>query len=554
MSLIANASQKIADRLTWHTANRDQAGIAKDLADGKDIPEVYGLGEAGLFDEFFCFLDQFGFKDLFMGLDPKSKKRESKVPFMAVIFIYLMRIVAGLKFFWHIDSVILHSQPLMRLVGFNGRAVREGTCNRGKKKSPSDCEPNDQQPTKIRGPVCPEFIASSIAVIAASALEKLLNGVIAILAANNFFPKKVSAVLDASEIQSTEQCQGCGKVKKEKAPELRRRKCRIRKVYEIVFGFKIWVVWDPNSRLPLAMRFATIEVDDLSFAKEVIQQAITNLSDHAKITSIAIDRGFMDGTLLWWINSEGIIFYIPAKSNMNVYEDALSLVNTGCRSTRTRNRNIGYGKNKTVVTDYWDVVGIEGLTTAGFYGPLGSGSHENRKDFVPNPINAVVVLHDPYKENNPNSKTMIILTNSPVNKPLKVYDGYDARSEIENSLFREAKQAWFIQRPSQNTEAGFRVHVYLTLLTMALTTAFQCWMDQQDKLEKDGRDSGIRKFREKVKEENGNKLIIFDQDRYAIFDAYEVFILCGRNVLMPTGVPEKITQEDILRKYCVQME
>jgi hypothetical protein len=554
MSLIADASQKIADRLTWHTANRDQAGIAKDLADGKDIPEVYGLGEAGLFDEFFCFLDQFGFNDLFMGLDPKSKKRESKVPFMAVIFIYLMRIVAGLKFFWHIDPVILHSQPLMRLVGFNGRAVREGTCNRGKKKSPSNCEPNDQQPTKIRGPVCPEFIASSITAIAASVLEKLLNGVIAILAANNFFPKKVSALLDASEIQSTEQCQGCGKVKKEKAPELRRRKRRIRKVYEIVFGFKIWVVWDPNSRLPLAMRFATIEVNDVIFAQEVIQQAITNLGDHAKITSIAIDRGFMDGGLLWWLNSKDIIFYIPAKSSMNVYEDALSLVDTGCRVTRTKNRNVGYGKNKTVVTDYWDVVGIEKLTSAGFYGPLGSGSHENRKDFVPNPINAVVVLHDLYKENNPNSKTMIILTNSPVNKPLKVYDGYDARSEIENSLFREAKQAWFIQRPSQNTEAGFRVHVYLTLLTMALTTAFQCWMDQQDKLEKDGRDSGIRKFREKVKEENGNKLIIFDQDRYAIFDAYEVFILCGRNVLMPTGVPEKITQEDILRKYCVQME
>jgi len=489
-----------------------------------------------------------------MGLDPKSKKRESKVPFMAVIFIYLMRIVAGLKFFWHIDSVILHSQPLMRLVGFNGRAVREGTCNRGKKKSPSDCELNDQQPTRIRGPVCPEFIASSLTTIAASALEKLLNGVIAILAANNFFPKKVRAVLDASEIQSTEQCQGCGKVKKEKAPELRRRKRRIRKVYEIVFGFKIWVVWDPNSRVPLSMRFARIEVNDIKFAKEIIQQAITNLGGNAKITSIAIDRGFMDGDLLWWLNSKDIIFYIPAKSNMDVYQDALSLVDTGYRATRTRNRNVGYGKNKTVVTDYWDVVGIEKLTSVGFYGPLGSGSHENRKDFVPNPINAVVVLHDPYKESNPNSKTMIILTNSPVNKPLKVYDGYDARSEIENSMFRESKQAWFIQRPSQNTEAGFRVHVYLTILTMALTTAYQCWMDQQDKLEKDGRDSGIRKFREKVKEENGNKLIIFDQDRYAIFDAYEVFILCGRNVLMPTGVPEKITQEDILRKYCVQME
>ncbi len=85
-------------------------------------------------------------------------------------------------------------------------------------------------------------------------------------------------------------------------------------------------------------------------------------------------------------------------------------------------------------------------------------------------------------------------------------------------------------------------------------TPFFYAMDQQDKLEKDGRDTRIRKFREKVKEENGNKLIIFDQDRYAIFDAYEIFILCGRNVLMPTGVPEKITKEDILRKYGVQME
>ncbi|MBW1867384.1 MAG: transposase [Deltaproteobacteria bacterium] len=551
MSLKSDASQKIADRLTWHTASRDQAGIAKNLADGKDIPEVYGLGEAGLFDEFFCFLDEFGFKDLFLGLDPDSKKRKSKVPFMAVIFIYLMRIVAGLKFFWHIDSVILHSQPLMRLVGFNGRQVREGTCNRGNKNLPAD---SDDKPTKIRGPVCPGFIATFITAITASAIEKLFNRVVAILAKNNFFPKKVQAVLDASEIQSTEQCSGCGKVKKEKAPELRRRKGRIRKVYEIVFGFKIWVVWDPNSRLPIAMRFARIEVNDIKFTQEVIQQAITNLGDHAKITSIAIDRGFMDGSLLWWLDSESIIFYIPAKSSMTVYKDALVLVDTGHREIRTKKRSVGYGKNKTVETDYWDVVGIEELTTAGFYGPLGSGSHENRKDFIPNPINAVVVLHDPFKKNNPNSKTMVILTNAAVNKPLKVYDGYDARSEIENSLFRESKQAWFIQRPSQNTKSGFRIHTYLTILTMALTTAYQDWMDQQDKLEKDGTYTGIRKFREKVKEENGNKLIIFDQDRYAIFDAYEVFILCGRNVLMPTGVPEIITKEDILQKYCVQME
>jgi hypothetical protein len=194
-------------------------------------------------------------------------------------------------------------------------------------------------------------------------------------------------------------------------------------------------------------------------------------------------------------------------------------------------------------------VGIEELTTAGFYSELGSGSHENSKDFVANPINAVVVLHDPYKANNPDSDTLVILTNASVKKPLTVYDGYDARSEIENGLFREAKQAWFIQRPVRNNANAFRAHAYLTLIVMALTTAFRVWMDQQDKLDQKGHETGIRKFREKVKQDNGNKLIVFDEDRYAIFDTYEVFILCGRNVEKPQGVPEKISKNDILLKY-----
>ena len=207
-----------------------------------------------------------------------------------------------------------------------------------------------------------------------------------------------------------------------------------------MFGFKIWVVWNPTSALPIAMRFATIETSDITMAKEVIGQAITNLGEHAGIVSIAIDRGFMDGKLLWWLNSMGVIFYIPAKSNQNVYKDALSLMETGLRVTRKRNRTTGHGKRRKQVTDTWDVAGIEGLSTAGFYSELGGGSHENRNDFSPNLINAVVVLHDPYRENNPDIKTMVILTNGPLNKPLKVYDGCDARSEIENSLFRESKQ------------------------------------------------------------------------------------------------------------------
>jgi len=53
---------------------------------------------------------------------------------------------------------------------------------------------------------------------------------------------------------------------------------------------------------------------------------------------------------------------------------------------------------------------------------------------------------------------------------------------------------------------------------------------------------------------NGNKLIVFHDNRYAIFEAYEVLILSGTRVLQPRGVPEAITKEDILHKYGASME
>jgi len=200
--LFSRASQKIVERLTWHTAHKDQTGITKDLAEGKDISEVYGVGEAGLFDEFFFFLDEFKISDLFKNLDPKLTKRESNVNFHQVVLIYLMRIISGLAFFWHTQPVLLRSNALMRLVGFNGRQIRKGTCDRGLKKADDGSENNhdqkDDNSITIRGPICPDSIATYIQAILASALERFFNGVIKILAKNSFFPKKVLAIMQAS--------------------------------------------------------------------------------------------------------------------------------------------------------------------------------------------------------------------------------------------------------------------------------------------------------------------------------------------------------------------
>jgi hypothetical protein len=562
--LRARASETILERLTWSVATRDQPGIAQSLADGDDISEIYGLGEATVVDEFFYFLDELEIPELFPALDPHRTQRRSNVNFHATLLIYLLRVVAGLSFFSHIGPVLLCSLSLMRLVGFNAREVREGTCARGPKHSSdhslSAAAPQDPAvdtaTDEMRGPYCPESVASSMAALTGAALERFFNAVIRILAAHRYFPRRTHALLDATDIESTERCVGRGRVRKEKAPELRARKERVPKLWVTVFGFKLWAVWDPNSRIPLAVRFATIEVPDIALAQEVVAQAIDNLGEHAQIVSLAFDRGFIDGAFLWWIDQQGMTFYVPAKTDMHVYQDALSLVaaGAGVTQTRERERTVGHGRNRSTVIDRWEVVGLSQLTSAGFYGPLGSGSHEHRKDFVPHPINAVVVRHDPYREKHPNADTLVLLTNGSTEKPLTTYDGYDARSEIENGLFREAKQGWFLKRPPTNTLEGFRAHAYLTLIGMALTTAYRAWMLAQEKLTSQGADTGIRKFRERIRQQNANRVIIFHEHRYAIFEAYEIPILLGRRVLKPRGIPETITRDDILEKYGVQRE
>lgn len=568
--LVRQASENIVQHLSWHTASRDQAGLARELAEGKDISEIYPLGDATLVDEFLFFLEKIGVTALLPALDPHRTQRATNVSFLSALLIYLLRVMLGLRSFWHIEPVLLHSFTLMRLLGFNARQVREGTTLRGLKPSPAGQEapeasdqpgPPDPSRGRVRGPYCPESIAASVSAITADALEAFFNATLRILAAQRFFPKKVRALLDATEVESTERCEGRGKVTKEKAPELRARRGRARKVLETVFGFKAWLVWDPHSRLPLSIGFAPIEVADVDLAKQVVAQAIENLRGHAQIVSLAFDRGFLDGRFWWWVHQQGIVFYTPAKTSLRVHADALSLASAQKPLVRENQRFEGAGKNRRAVTDRWEVVGLTGLTSAGFYGELGSGSHENRKDFLPNPINAVAVLDDPFRKNNPTADPLVVLTNAPVHTPsaaFAVYDGYDARSEIENGAFREAKQAWFLERPAQHTIGGFRAHVYLTFLLMALTTAFRAWMEAHDKSAWERKptdpDVGIRKFRERVREENANHVILFDEDRYAVFEAYEIAILLGRRVLKPRGIPETITQQDILRKYGAVLE
>ena len=85
-----------------------------------------------------------------------------------------------------------------------------------------------------------------------------------------------------------------------------------RKVEVTVYGWKIWLVWEPVSKVPLAMKIDAINVSDNTHALAVLRQAKENVRGHSIIRSVALDRGFADGKLLSAIDREDMLIYIPA--------------------------------------------------------------------------------------------------------------------------------------------------------------------------------------------------------------------------------------------------
>ena len=124
-------------------------------------------------------------------------------------------------------------------------------------------------------------------------------------------------------------------------------------------------------------------------------------------------------------------------------------------------------------------MGIAALTTDDQYGTPEHGRGHNRRDFQPNPINAVVVRTWNGHEYGPGGKT-VFLTNAPVDNPLQPFDDDDDRRLIEYGCIKERTQEWSLKHPPQKTARAVRVDVIFTVLMFALATAYRLQCEQVD--------------------------------------------------------------------------
>jgi hypothetical protein len=543
---------RLAELSGWETATRDDGWVAGELHAARAMDRVYPLNEAAFFDEFFHYLEEIGAWSLLEGLDPQDRQGAT-YPFIRFVLATIMRCVGGVESMLAMHDVLLTDEALMGLIGFNAAQVQLGGNDRGLSRQ--------TRPKEVRGAFSYETVADNIVRIGPEKLSAMFNGAIRCLAAQGVFPKRIDVSLDATDDEATPKYKidGGGEVPsvtREKRPDVRANK-HAKKV--TVFGWKIWLVFEPVSQIPLAMKIDGINVADNAHAFEVLAQARANVEGYATIRSTALDRGFLDGALLYRLDKEaGTVIYIPAKSNMSIAADAREIARRaealaaqgktldGCTyKERVEKVRHGSGKNAWVEERTTTVVRIRELP-CDWWGPEGSSSAANAKSFEPKLVNATVVLRWDGAPKDA-EKEVVILDTDTSTDPFAGFDAYDDRSLIENMCNREAKESWFLEHHPKRSEAGMRVQAYFVFTCMALITAFRLHQQQAEEAESRGEETGIGRYRRQLKAANRDKVIVFIGEHFGIFRNHEVFLLVGIPVKERALMGE--SAESVLSRY-----
>ena len=541
-----------------HLCRRDDGAVVKALYETKTVDDVEALDTVTFFDQFFTFLQKRNVLALLEELDPGNRVRAS-ISWMAMVGVYVMRIVLGIPSMPQTEGLILTDPALMALFGLAG-LVQGGVTRRGLSRA--------HHMPKVRGAFSGEVIADTLVKMPLMALARMFNAVIRILAQAGYFPKRVHAVVDCTDREATPKYRTLdggpvASVTRHKRPQHRHNR-HAPKVATTVWGWKVWLMFCPSSGIPIALYVDRINVDDRVWMTALVLQGKANLGE-GRLASVSFDRGFWDGHDLYLVSREAP-FFIPGRSDLGITQEARRIavaayaryqkglpVNDVVVAKRPITVVTGRGKNRREQQKELIVVGISELDCDS-YAEEPPGSRVHSKSFVAGKLNAAVVMEDPgYSKRPEEDKYLTVLTCAPMKTPqdaLFAYDRFDDRSVIENTGNKEAKQAWKLGAALEKSEAAVYVHTFMVFMIMALVTAFRAHQEMDDQAVAQGKDTGMQRYRREVERANRDKVLVRDGDCYAVLWAWEFAALAG--IQLRHHAAEHV--EAILLRYGVRVD
>jgi hypothetical protein len=454
-------------------------------------------------------------------------------------------VLVGGQSMHELPRVLFSDLGLMELVGFNAHQCEHGLTKRG----------DAQRKTKQKqGPLTAQCLADNISKLSEEELERLFNRMVQLLARRGMFSGKLLVALDGSKLPTPKSYEGCGKLKQTRSVKVKGQPEAATEEY-YVYGWKVLVLIEVQTRLPLAMKLVKIQEYEGRWLIPLLEQAQRNLGEQAHIDTVVIDRGYLDGADLWQVQQRGLIFVIVGKATMAVTQDAQGLAKGERAVVRERVVSHGHGKKATQHRLRTELVGLSALTSYDSYGEAEQTQYAQRRDYSGQPINAVVVRR--WENRVPKGGGTVYLTNGEVSDPFSIFDTYDWRSVIENGIFKEGKHPWHLLRFPKRTQAAVVVHCFFTLLVMALCTAFRLWQAQVATTPTSSTEvlpslssallggEGTARWRQRLREENRDKIIVFIGQAYGIFHLAEFAILTHlplRQLPAALGSPHAVLQ------------
>src|SRR5260221_5970114 len=214
-----------------------------------------------------------------------------------------------------LPHVLISSLALMALVGVNAQQCETGLTKRG----------DAQRKTKKKqGPITSQCLAENISKLNQEELEALFNQMVQLLVRWGLLSGERIAALDGSKLPTPPSYEGCGKIKQTRKVKVKGQKEPVTQEY-CVYGWKVLVLIEVQTRLPLAMKLVPIQDYEGKWLVPLLEQAQQNLGTHAHIETIVVDRGYLDGEDLWRVHQKVVIFFICGKATMAVTPDEYGL-------------------------------------------------------------------------------------------------------------------------------------------------------------------------------------------------------------------------------------
>jgi len=514
---------------------RDDAAVVKALHENRTVDDVEALDKVTFFDQFFTLLRSLNVLQLLEALDPGLRVRAS-ISWVAMLGVYTMRIVLGIPSIPQTEGLVLTDPALMALFGM-AAFVRQGVTRRGLSRA--------HDLPEVRGAFSGEVIVDTLVKVSLTALSRTFNAVIGILAQAGFFPKKVHAVVDCTDLEATPKYRTLdgspvSSVTRKKRPKHSNNR-HAPKVATTVWGWKIWLMFCPTSGIPIAIYVDRINVDDRAWMWALVVQGKANLGE-GRLASVSFDRGFWDGQELY-LTAREVPFFIPGRSDLGITKEARQMATEAYQryqkglplrgaivAVRPVTLVTGKGKHRREEQKDLIVIGLKDID-CDTYAEQPPESRVHSKSFVANKLNAAVVMEDPsYPNPSDEEKLLTILTCAALETPRDVlfaYDRFDDRSVIENSGNKEAKQAWCLQAPLEKSEAAVYLNAFMVFMMMALMAAFRARQAAEEKACARGQDTGMERYRREIERANRDKVLVREGDCYAILWTWELAVLAG---------------------------